>query len=63
MKGYEIKFNVYADSQGEADFATKVIIEFIGANAARGIPVTAKKIAEAVERWKNNYFVTNYFKQ
>jgi len=63
MNGYELKFNVYANSQEEADLATKTIIEFIGNNAAKGIPVTARKIAEAVERWKNNYFVTNYFKQ
>jgi len=63
MKGFEIKFNVYADSQEEADLATKTIIEFIGDNAAKGIPVTAKRIAEAVERWKDNYFVQNYFKR
>ena len=63
MQGYEIKFNVYADSQEEADFATKAIKDFIGDKAGKGIPVTASKIAEAITRWKDNYFVTNFFKR
>lgn len=62
MQGYEIKFNVYAESQEEADLATGAIIKFIGDNASKGIPVTAKKIAEAITRWKDSFFVSNYFK-
>jgi len=62
MQGFEIKFNVYANSQDEADRATDAIKSFIGAKAQQGIAVTAAKIAEAVSRYKDNYFVTNYFK-
>ena len=62
MSGFEIKFNVYANSQEEADLATDAIKAFIGAKAQQGIAVTAEKIAEAVSRYKDNYFVTNYFK-
>ena len=62
MSGYEIKFNVYAESQEEADMATEAIKAFIGAKAKQGIAVTANRIAAAVNRYKDNYFVTNYFK-
>ena len=62
MKGFEVKFNVYANSQDEADAASLAIKRFISGLAERGVAVTADKIAEAADKWKNNYFVTNYFK-
>ena len=62
MNGFEIKFNVYANSQEEADKATDAIKAFIGAKANQGIAVTADKITAAVNKYKDNYFVTNYFK-
>lgn len=62
MKGFEVKFNVYAETQEEADAATAEIKKFISEYASKGIAVTAVKIMEAVERWKNNSFVFRYFK-
>ncbi len=62
MGGYEIRFNVYAESQAEADAASAAIKQFISAKARTGIAVTAVKLTEAVEKWKDNYFVNNYFK-
>ena len=62
MGGYEIKFNVYANSQEEADVATEAIKAFIGAKAQQGIAVTADRITTAINKYKDNYFVTNYFK-
>lgn len=62
MQGYEVKFNVYADSQEEADFASSLIKQFISEQAQKGVAVTATKIAEAVEKWKGNYFVSSFFK-
>lgn len=62
MSGYEIKFNVYANSQEEAELATAAIKDFISAKAMQGIAVTASKLTEAVRRYRDNYFVTNYFK-
>ena len=62
MQGFEVKFNVYATSQEEADAATSSIKGFINEMAGKGIAVTANKIAMAVSRWKDNVFVTNYFK-
>ena len=62
MHGYEIKFNVYAESQAEADRATAVIKAFINEKARQGIAVTANKVADAVNKYKDNYFVTSYFR-
>ena len=50
MEGYEVKFRVFANSQEEADRAGKAAGAFVNRLAARGIPVTAARLAEAVER-------------
>ena len=62
MQGYEVKFNVYANSQEEADFASALIKQFITEQAQKGVAVTATRIAEAVEKWKGSYFVSSFFK-
>lgn len=62
MQGYEIKFNVYANSQEEADRASALIKQFITDQAQKGVAVTATRIAEAVEKWKGSYFVSSFFK-
>ena len=59
LQGYEIKFNIYANSQEEADKAREAIIGFIGQNARCGRAVTAMKIADAVNRWDENPIVMN----
>ena len=62
MKGFEVSFKVYAGSQEEADVASRAIRQFVDAKARQGIAVTAAKLAEAVSRWHDNYFVNQYFK-
>ena len=62
MGGYEVRSNIYANSQEEADRATDAIKAFISAKASQGIAVTADKITAAVTKYRDNYFVTNYFK-
>lgn len=63
MQGFEIRFNVYAESQAEADAATEAIKAFISARAKEGVAVTARKLTDAVARYKDNYFVTQYFRK
>lgn len=63
MQGFPINFNVYANSQEEADEATKAIKQFITDSANRGIAITAEKISRAVNKWGSNPFVINYFKK
>ena len=62
MGGYEIKFNVYANSQEEADRASEMIKSFISEKAKQGIAVTADSLVSAIVKYKDNYFVTNYFR-
>lgn len=66
MRGFEVRFNVYANSQEEANLASKAFAEFINEHAKEGRAVTANKLAEAIPRWKDNFLVRNkiiqYFK-
>ena len=62
MQGFELRFNVYAETQEEADAATQAIKGFISDMARNGVAVTANKLTSAIAKWKNNVFVTNYFK-
>lgn len=62
MGGYEVSFKVYAASQEEADAASRAIRQFVDAKAREGIAVTAAKLEQAVARWRDNYFVNQYFK-
>ena len=62
MKGYEVKFNIYAESQEEADDLSRAVKEFIAARARTGIAVTARKLCEALARWGANAFITGFFR-
>lgn len=59
MQGYEIKFNIYAESAEEAIVARNAIVGFINTLAKQGRAVTGRKIAEAAARWDKNAFVRN----
>lgn len=59
MNGYEIKFNIYADTPEEVEAARMSIVSFISQHAQQGRAVTARKITEAVSRWDKNPFVKN----
>ena len=66
MRGYEVKFNIYAESQEEANRVSDIIGRFIDDRAREGIAVTASKCLQAVSNWGANPFIknriTNYFK-
>jgi hypothetical protein len=59
MKGYEIKFNVYAENEEEAKMAEHAIKAFISQHAQAGRAVTGRKIAEAIPKWESNAIVRN----
>lgn len=66
MKGFQITFNIYAESEQEAEEARMAIIAFIGQHAHQGRAVTGRKIAQAIANWDKNPLVKsqiiNYFK-
>lgn len=59
MKGYEVRFNIYAENQQEADMASQAIKAFISEHAKCGRAVTATKVANAIGKWKDNVLVRN----
>ena len=59
MKGFPITFNIYAESEQEAEEARMAIVAFIGEHAKHGRAVTGKKIAQAVSNWDKNLLVKN----
>ena len=59
MQGFEIKFNIYANNEQEAQEARNALVEFINQHARQGRAVCATKITEAVSRWDKNPFVRN----
>ena len=59
MKGYEIRFCIYAEDEQEAEEARNAIVSFITEHAQQGRAVTGNKIAEALKHWKDNVIVRN----
>lgn len=54
-----ISFNIYADSDEEAEKGRKAIIQFINIMGQHGAKVSGNKIAEAVLKLGENTFVTS----
>ena len=61
MQGFQVSFNVYAGSKEEADKASEAFRTFVTEQARQGRAVTARKITDAINKYKNNYFVNSYF--
>lgn len=57
MQAFEMKIHIYADTQQEVDDCRKAIYQFIEDNRMEGRAVTAKKISEALPKWKSNPLV------
>ena len=63
----KIEFNIYADSDEEAEVGRKAIIEFINLMGRHGAKVSGRKIAEAVGKLNGSPFIAGqiikFFKQ
>lgn len=53
-----ITFNIYADTDEEAEKGRKAIIQFINIMGQHGAKVSGNRIAEAVSRLNNIPFIT-----
>ena len=66
MQGFKVSFNVFAETQEEADKVSRMLGNFVNDCASRGVAVTAAKINAAVSRWGGNALIrdriNNYFK-
>ncbi len=59
MEIRNISFNIYADTDEEAECGRKAIIRFISIMGQHGAMVSGKKIADAVSRLNSSPFVTS----
>lgn len=62
-----ISFNIYANSDEEAERGRKAVIQFINVIGQHGAKVSGDKLAEAVSRLNDSPFVArqiiNFFKR
>ena len=67
LKGYPITFNIYAESEQEAERGRLALIRFIEVLRQQNAPVRGDKLNDAVGRMSSNPFVANqiinFFKQ
>lgn len=65
-KVVKIEFNLWANSEAEAEELKKEICAFIDFHGRGGRKVSASKLTEALRNWQRNPFVKqsiiNYFK-
>lgn len=63
MKPYKIEIYIYAENEDQIKEARKAAYDFVSENYNRGVIVTAVKVSEALKKFKDNFFVTNYLKK
>lgn len=67
MKVFPVTVNIYAEDEQEAQRAQKALGQFVNDMGHMGIPVTGRKIADAVPKWNANNLVRrqiiNHFKK
>ncbi len=63
MKPYKIEIYIYAENEDQIKEAQKAAYDFVSENYNRGVIVTAVKVSEALKKFKDNFFVTNYLKK
>lgn len=59
MEIRNISFNIYADSEEEAERGRKAIVQFISIMGQHGARVSGNKIADAVARLNSTPFVAS----
>lgn len=57
MKPEKMEIYIYADSPEEVDACRKAIHAFIEENRQQGRAITARKLTEALSKWKSNAIV------
>jgi hypothetical protein len=59
MEIRKIAFNIYANSDEEAERGRNAIVQFINIMGQHGAKVSGNKLAEAVSKLGNNSFITS----
>lgn len=62
MTPYKIEFYAYCEDEAEAKELSKALYDFVNTKREQGVAVKAKKLTEALARFKDNIFVTNFLR-
>ena len=57
-----IKFYAYCESESEAQELEKALYDFVDAKRQQGVAVRAAKLTEALKKYKDNFFVTQFLR-
>lgn len=62
MQPLPITFYVYCESEAEAKELEMALYNFVNAKREQGVAVRASKLTEALNKYKDNFFVTNFLR-
>ena len=57
-----IKFYAYCESESEAQELEKALYDFVDAKRQQGVAIRAAKLTEALKKYKDNFFVTQFLR-
>lgn len=63
MNPYKVTFYVYAESEEEAKGLQTAMNNFVRTQYSKGVLVTARRLGEALAKFGNNFFVTNFLRR
>ena len=58
-KVVKIEFNIFANSELEAEELTRLIKDFINKQCVEGRKISASKLIDAINKWQKKPFVIN----
>lgn len=62
MQPIQIKFYAYCENEAEAQELERALYDFVSTKREQGIAVRANKITEALNKYRDNYFVTKFLR-
>jgi elongation factor P hydroxylase len=63
MQALKVSFYVYADTQQQAQELERALHEFVQSKREQGIAVKAQHLIQAINNFKDNFFVTQFLRQ
>lgn len=58
-KVVKIEFNIFANSELEAEELIRLIKDFINKQCVEGRKISASKLIDAINKWQNKPFIIN----
>lgn len=62
LKPRKIEFYIYAENDEEVMEVQRAANNFVASNYQQGVIVTAKKLTDALTKFKDNFFVKNFLR-